>query len=45
MDAADKRFLSAVKALALVRKFAVPALQINVVERQVDAVAPRRSSE
>jgi hypothetical protein len=40
MDAANKRFLSAVKALALVRKLAVPALQINIAKKQVNVVAP-----
>jgi hypothetical protein len=40
MDAANKRFLSAVKALAVVRKLAIPALQINVARRQVNVVAP-----
>jgi hypothetical protein len=40
MDAANRRFLAAVKALALVRKLAVPALQINVARKQVNVVAP-----
>ncbi|MCI0705203.1 MAG: hypothetical protein L0241_29435 [Planctomycetia bacterium] len=40
MDAANRRFLAAVKALALVRKLAVPALQINVAKKQVNVVAP-----
>jgi hypothetical protein len=40
MDAAHRRYLSALKALALVRKLAVPALQINLARRQVNVVAP-----
>jgi hypothetical protein len=40
MDAANKRYLAALKALALVRKLAVPALQINVARKQVNVVAP-----
>lgn len=39
MDAAHKRYLSALKALALVRKFAVPALQINLAKKQVNIVS------
>src|SRR5262249_19207733 len=34
MDRAHRRFLSTVKALATVRRLAVPALQINVAHRQ-----------
>ena len=40
MDAAHRRYLSALKALALVRKLAVPALQINLARKQVNVVAP-----
>ena len=40
MDSTNRRYLAAVKALALVRKLAVPALQINVAKRQVNLVAP-----
>lgn len=39
MDATNRRYLAALKALALVRKLAVPALQINVAKRQVNVVA------
>jgi hypothetical protein len=39
MDAANRRLLAAVKTLALVRKLAVPALQINVAKRQVNVAA------
>jgi hypothetical protein len=40
IDFAHRRFLSAVKALALVRKLAVSALQVNVAKKQVNVVAP-----
>jgi hypothetical protein len=36
MDRAHKRYLSAIKTLATVRKVAVPVLQINVAKRQVN---------
>ncbi len=36
MDAANRRYLAALKALALVRKLAVPAVQINVAKQQVN---------
>ncbi len=38
MDAAHKRYLSALKALALIRKLAVPAFQINVARKQVNVI-------
>jgi hypothetical protein len=40
LDATNRRYLAALKALALVRKLAVPALQINVAKKQVNVVAP-----
>lgn len=40
MSAANKRFLAAVKALALVRKLAVPVLQVNIAERQINVATP-----
>jgi hypothetical protein len=40
MDAANRRYLAALKALALVRKLALPALQINVARNQVNVVTP-----
>ncbi|VTR92843.1 Uncharacterized protein OS=Singulisphaera acidiphila (strain ATCC BAA-1392 / DSM 18658 / VKM B-2454 / MOB10) GN=Sinac_7624 PE=4 SV=1 [Gemmata massiliana] len=40
MDATNKRFLAAVKGLALVRKFAVPVLQVNIAKKQVNVAAP-----
>ncbi|MFO7905996.1 MAG: hypothetical protein R6U98_25275 [Pirellulaceae bacterium] len=42
-DHAHRRFLSAMKTLAMVRKMALPALQVNVGENQVNvanATAP-----
>ncbi len=36
MDRAHRRFLSTVKTLAVVRRLAVPALQINVARQQVN---------
>jgi hypothetical protein len=36
MDGANRRYLAALKTLALVRKLAVPALQINVARKQVN---------
>ena len=40
MNAAHKRYLSAIKALALVRKLAVPAFQINLARKQVNVFSP-----
>ena len=42
IDRAHSRFLSAVKTLATVRKLALPALQVNIAENQVNA-GPRPS--
>jgi hypothetical protein len=39
MDATNRRYRAAIKALALVRKLAMPALQINVARKQVNVVA------
>jgi hypothetical protein len=39
MDATNRRFLAAVKALALVRKLAVPVLQVNIAKKQVNVAA------
>jgi hypothetical protein len=36
MDATNRRFLSAVKTLALVRKLALPILQVNIAKKQVN---------
>lgn len=40
MDAANRRYLAALRALALVRRLAVPALQINLAGKQVNVVTP-----
>jgi hypothetical protein len=39
MDATHRRYLAALKALALVRKLALPVLQINLARKQVNVVA------
>src|SRR5262245_49788220 len=36
MDRAHRRYLSALKTLALVRKLAVPVLQLNIAKKQVN---------
>jgi hypothetical protein len=36
LSAAHKRYLSAIKTLAVVRKLAVPVLQVNIAKRQVN---------
>jgi hypothetical protein len=43
MDRAHKRYLSALKTLALVRKLAVPVLQVNIGKRQVNVAGPSSS--
>jgi hypothetical protein len=40
ITAAQKRYLSAIKALALVRKLAVPVLQVNIAKQQVNVAGP-----
>jgi hypothetical protein len=45
MDRAHRRFLSTLKALAAVRRLAVPALQINLAHRQQIAQLNARGSE
>ncbi|MBY0457243.1 MAG: hypothetical protein K2V38_07895 [Gemmataceae bacterium] len=40
MDAANRRFLAAVKTLATVRRLAVPVFQVNIAKKQVNVVAP-----
>jgi hypothetical protein len=42
LDRAHRRYLSSLKTLALVRKLAVPVLQVNIAKRQVNVagVAP-----
>jgi len=41
IDAAHRRFLSSLKTLATVRKLALPAIQVNIAEEQVNVVNPR----
>jgi hypothetical protein len=38
IDAAHRRYLSAVKALATIRKLAVPAVQVNIAKKQVNVL-------
>jgi hypothetical protein len=38
IDASHRRYLSAIKTLATVRKLAVPALQVNIARKQVNVV-------
>jgi len=40
MDATNRRYLAAVKTLALVRKLAIPALQVNIARKQVNVGNP-----
>ena len=39
-ESAEKRYLAAIKMLALVRKLAVPVLQVNLARKQVNVVGP-----
>ena len=39
ISAAQKRYLAAIKTLALVRKQAVPVLQVNIAKKQVNVAA------
>ena len=36
IDRAHKRYLSAIKTLAVVRKLALPVLQVNIAKKQVN---------
>jgi hypothetical protein len=40
MDRAHKRYLSAIKTLAVVRKLALPVLQVNIAKKQVNVAGP-----
>ena len=40
IDWAHKRYLSAIKTLAVVRKLAVPVLQVNIARKQVNVAGP-----
>jgi hypothetical protein len=39
-DRAQQRYLAAIKTLALVRKLAVPVLQLNIAKKQVNVAGP-----
>jgi hypothetical protein len=39
MDAAHRRYLSAIKALAQVRKLALPVVQVNIAKKQTNIAA------
>jgi hypothetical protein len=40
MDVAHRRYPSAIKVLALVRKLALPVLQVNIAKRQTNVANP-----
>jgi hypothetical protein len=40
IDRAHKRYLSAIKTLATVRKLALPVLQVNIAHKQVNVAGP-----
>src|SRR5262245_53393302 len=40
ITSAQKRYLAAIKALAVVRKLAVPVLQVNIARKQVNVAGP-----
>jgi hypothetical protein len=40
IDRAHRRYLSAIKTLALVRKLALPVLQVNIAKKQVNVAGP-----
>ena len=40
IDRAHKRYLSAIKTLATVRKLALPVLQVNIAKKQVNMAGP-----
>lgn len=45
MSSAQKRYLAAIKTLAVVRKLAVPVLQVNIAKKQVNVAGPRVSAD
>lgn len=45
LDRAHRRYLSAIKALAAVRRLALPAVQVNIAEQQVNAVLPPKAGQ
>lgn len=40
LSSAQKRYLAAIKTLAVVRKLAVPVLQVNIARKQVNVAGP-----
>jgi hypothetical protein len=40
ISSAQKRYLAAIKTLALVRKLAIPILQVNIAKKQVNVAGP-----
>ena len=42
LDRAHKQYLAAIKALATVRKLAVPVLQVNIGDKQINVAGPAR---
>jgi hypothetical protein len=40
MNHSHKRYLSALKTLALIRKLAVPVLQVNIAKKQINVAGP-----
>lgn len=42
-EAVERRFLSSVKALALVRRLGAATLQVNVAEKPINAIPPKAS--
>jgi hypothetical protein len=45
LGAAQKRYLAAIKALATVRRLALPALQVNIARKQVNVAGPYVAAE
>jgi hypothetical protein len=45
IDRAHKRYLSAIRTLAVVRKLALPVLQVNIARKQVNVAGPSIASE
>jgi hypothetical protein len=45
ISAAHKRYLAAIKTLAVVRKLAVPILQVNIAKKQVNIAGPATADD
>ena len=45
ITSAQKRYLAAIKSLALIRKLAVPVLQVNIAKEQVNMAGPCVTAE